>query len=291
MTVAAVGVAVGVLTIPATGGGSVMAVVAIIGGVATAIGTVASATAKLIMDSRFSAALLGANKCLITECGGIKYSVDPNVVQVVRPNSCACAREAVQGLAKAMVEYEGVFAEQDAETALFLIEALVSADAGTMYPVCLQEIADGADKSGWQNVAKIGDAVALVGVVLSVPTWFSNAASSAKTVGDTLTNKFNTSANNAQNVLKTVGKTTKITRIADKMRSTANTAVAGLERSLSKISGTGKKLNEFADKLLTADSGKSLVQVWADVCPSTKFPCDATLTKFVADFDNMCGVM
>lgn len=291
MTVATVGVAVGVLTIPATGGGSAMAVVAIIGGVATAIGMVTSVTANLIMDSRFSAALLGANKCLIAECGGIKHSVDPNVVQVVRPNSCACAREAVQGLAKAMVEYEGVFTEQDAETALFLIEALISADAGTLYPVCLREIADGADKSGWQNVAKIGDAVALVGVVLSVPTWFSHAASSAKTVGDTLTNKFNTSANNAQNVLKTVGQTTKITKIADKMRSTANTAVLGLERLLSKVSGTGKKLNEFTDRLLTADSGKNLVQVWADVCPSTTFPCDATLTKFVADFDNMCGVM
>ncbi len=127
--------------------------------------------------------------------------------------------------------------------------------------------------------------------MLTVPTWFSHAASSAKTVGDTLTNKFNTSANNAQNVLKTVGQTTKITKIADKMRSTANTAVLGLERLLSKMSGTGKKLNEFTDRLLTADSEKNLVQVWADVCPSTTFPCDATLTKFVADFDNMCGIM
>lgn len=291
MAVAAVGVAVGILTIPATGGGSAMAVVAIIGGVATAIGTVTSVTANVIMDSRFSAALLGANKCLITECGGIKHSVDPSVVQVAWPNSCACASEAVQELAKAMIEYEGKFTEQDAETALFLIEALISAEAGTMYPVCLQEIAEGADKSGWQNVAKIGDAVALVGVVLSVPTWFSRAASSAKTVGDTLTKKFNTSANNARKVLETVGKTTKITRIADKMRSTANTAVLGLESLLSKASGTGKRFNEFADKLLTADSGKNLVQVWAKVCPSTTFPCDATLTNFVADFDNMCGVM
>lgn len=287
--VSAAGVIVGVLTIPVTGGGSTMAIVAIIGGVATVVGTIVSATANVIMDSRFSAALLAANNCLVTECGGIKPSGTSKGIQLGN-SSCDCASEAVQKLAEAMIQYEGVFTEQDANAALFLIEALMYAESGTLYSVCLEEIADNVDKSGWQDVAKISDAVALVGVVLSVPTWFHQGASAAATVGDTLKSKF-VATTGAKTVLSTLSSIGKLSKIMDKVRKASNTALSGLKNVVNAADKSGKKMNALADKILTIDNGNALMQAWGEVCPSRGFPCGSTVTSFVNDFDSMCGVM
>lgn len=289
MAVATGGIVVGVFTLPVTGGASMIGVVAIIGGVATIIGTVATAVANVVMDANFSAALLGANKCLIDNCGGVIKTDDGYNVQ--KTVSCGCATEAVQNLAEAMIKFEGSFTEQNANTALYLMDVLLSAQVGTMQPICVQEIMENIDKSGWQNVANIGNSVALIGVILSVPSWFSGGANNLETVGARLTQNFKVNARNTKKVLLAIGKTNKISKLAAKLKKMSVSTVIALERLVKNNRVAGRQFNAFASKLSTADTAKQVMGIWAGLCPSKAFPCAETLTTFVDAFDNLCGVM
>lgn len=286
--IAATGIAVGVLTLPLTGGTSAMVVVAIIAGVATIVGTVSSTVANEVMDVRFTAALLGANKCWVENCASV--SGDDGTVRSV---SCTkCAPEAAENLVKAMVEYEGTFSDTDAEVAVYLLDLLLGAYKGFMFPICLQEVADNVEKSDWQNVANIGNAVALIGTVLSVPTWFSRATSSTSTIGDKITNSFHSSAKNLSTTLGAIGKTKRISNLANKMKRTAIASMQALSKGIAKISGRGKKVNVFADKLSTLDGGVNssgnIMKAWNYTCPRRGFPCDKTITNLLSDFDGLC---
>lgn len=173
---AAAGLAVGIMTIPVTGG---VAVVAMIGGIMTVIATGVSMSVADKIDAAFTAALLNANKTLVNQCGGVviqsdgelrvRYYMDEqNANNTDYPECVPSATSAIQQLIKAVIAYNGEYTNSDAAAASYLIEVLSSVMDGTMQPVCIDAMTANIEQSSLVTTKRVADAAMLIGVVLSL---------------------------------------------------------------------------------------------------------------------------
>ena len=71
----------------------------------------------------------------------------------------------------------------------------------------------------------------------------------------------------------------------------ATVTAKGMEKAIGNLASKSKQTMTFANKMSTSGGVETLVSAWGDVCKNNPFPCSETITHFVDNFDNLCGVM
>ncbi len=282
----------GVVTLPVSGGASVVGVVAAIGGVLTLVADVGHSVSDHKIDAGFAAALIGANKCLIKDCE-TQLTINENMETVFIERCEKCATESIQNLIVAMLQYPSKMEDSDAEVAMYLLERLFPVIEGTTAPICIDAATQMVETSNWESIKTVSEVAMSVGVLMSLGTHAGNAGKIV-TVADKI--KSLRGAKNIATTTSVIGRSARLQRIAQRISSVSKKTLETIKHLKEVTAPFSGKAAQFADKIMTADdvsdgleSAGGLVAAWNSTC-STQFPCEETITHFMRNdvFNNMC---
>lgn len=295
------GVAIGILLLPATGGTSVVGVVAVIGGVVTIVATYVSQSAAAEIDARFTATLLAANKCLINQCGGIVTKNNQSFVKNKTDTNCiSCATQSVAKLIESVIAFKGEYSTHDANSSAYLIDVLYSVISGTMQPICIEQIATNIEQSDYVTVKQFADAAVLLGSVLSLSSGIAGKLTkpNVTTILDNLIEKTKNLQGGSVNIvaLETLAMSGRIEKLATRIQTASVTITELVMGKLHKITGL-KKAAPFVQRLGNASTIKGgsntanhMYDAWTTTCDAP-FPCASTIDEFTTSgfLENLCS--
>lgn len=279
----------GVVSLPVSGGTSAVAIVAAIGGVITLVSTLTSEITGAIIDAKFTANLLDANKCLINQCGGAIVRDSQLFVKNKTSEQCiACATESVQRLIESVIVYNGDFTNSNANASAYLIDILYSVISGTLQPICIEEIATNIEQSPLVDIKETADTAMLVGIVLSLGSGVTGKFTKPKmtTVMDKIVNKVKNlqSAQINTAALEALAVSGRAERLFVRMETMSQTTVNAL-KNYKKARGWNtltKNATRFIDDMdATESSAVDVYKTWTAHCGDS-FPCDKTIDDFMS---------
>jgi hypothetical protein len=295
------GVAIGILLLPATGGTSVVGVVAVIGGIVTIVATYISQSAASEIDAMFTASLLDANKCMINQCGGVTTQNGQMVVKNKTSSDCiACATSSVENLIKSVIEFKGEYGNNDANASAYLIDALYSVVSGTMQPICIEAVAQGVKQNDYVTIKRAADTAILIGTLISLGSGIAGKVTKPNitTIFDKMGEGLQKLNKSKINVIafETLAASSRMEKLALRIKNASMVISETVVGRLKNMTGL-KNSSPFVERIGSVldikdgnDAANSIYNNWTATC-NTDFPCTSTIDEFTISesLEMLCG--